>query len=71
MLQIKPKAELFRLGVLHPAPFPCGEELHGCAIASSVDPELLYALNLLCVLTTAALAAAKRRALRSINSSVC
>jgi len=35
-----------------------------------VDPDPRYALSLLCVLSTAALAAAKNGALRSINSPV-
>ena len=65
---MKPRTELFRLGVLHQAPSPCGEEHHGCAI---VDPDPRYALNLRRVLTTAALSAAKNGAPRSINSPVC
>ncbi len=68
---IKPRTELFRPAVLHLAPSPCGQEHHGCAVASLVDPDSRYALNLPRVLTTAVLAAAKNRALRSINSPVC
>lgn len=71
LLQIKPRTELFHLGVLHLAPSPCRQERHGCAVASLVDPDSHYALNLPRVLTTAVLAAAKNRALRSINSPVC
>lgn len=61
----------FCLCVFAPRPSPSGQEHHGCAGASLVDPDTCYALDLLCVLTTAALAAAKERALRSINSPVC
>lgn len=56
---------------LHLAPSPRRQEHHGCAVASLEDPDPRYALNLLRVLTTAVLAAAKNGALRSINSPVC
>ena len=65
--QIRPRTGVYHLGVFA----PCRHEHPGCAAAFLVDPDRRYALNLLRVLTAAAPAAAKNRALRSINSPVC